>query len=102
MKLPSLLLTALAATIALPGHAQTAKVNWAHTNGMQRNDGAINVRTAAYPATPVATRQNPTAAEVKPSANVATQPPLLVVEKKASTDINRWSLYYADRVVGLP
>lgn len=93
-----LALPALALLLA-SGHASAqARTAWAHQNGMVRNDGAVVVRSVANPNATVTAAQNPTAANVQPAANIATQPPLLVQKR----GFDRWSLYYADRAQGVP
>lgn len=87
-------------TLAAAGNALAqSRTAWAHKSGLVRTDGAIVLRTPSNPSVIRTAAQNPTAANVRPAANIATQPPLLI-QKKGLGD--RWSLYYEDRTQGIP
>lgn len=98
MKILALTFGALA-LVAAGNAASQSRTAWAHKSGLVRTDGAVVLRTPSDPTVTRTAAQNPTAANVKPAANIATQPPLLI-QKKGVGD--RWSLYYTDRAVGIP
>lgn len=89
---------AAVALIAACNAAAQSRTAWAHKSGLVRTDGAIVLRTPSNPTVTRTAAQNPTAANVQPAANIATQPPLLIQKTLG----NRWSLYYTDRAIGIP
>lgn len=71
---------------------------WTWEAGKQTNNGAITIKSTNGSTTYSGT-QNPTASAVKINQNVATQPPVVIIQ---GGGYNRWSMYYQDRAAGLP
>lgn len=90
-----LFLTVVTAIVATSALADAPKWTW--EAGKQTNNGAITIKSTNGSTTYSGT-QNPTASAVKINQNAATQPPVVII----GGGINRWSMYYADRAVGLP
>lgn len=94
MKAAMLLAVLLLAEAAF---AAGASPKWTWEAGKQTNNGSITIKSTDGSTTYTGT-QNPTASSVKVNKNVATQPPTVIIPPGG---INRWSLYWADRTVGV-
>jgi len=90
-------LGALVTATSMSSVSMAAGVDWAHQNGSLQSNGSITVKTISG-GSYVSTR-NPSGANVKTNQNAATQPATIKMEVSA---VNRWSMYYKDRVSGLP
>jgi len=84
------------ALIAPVAASAQSNANWAHQKGLVRTDGAITVRSPASPTTSREAVLNPTGNNVPTAANVASQPPLLVVSGSGSSDPFNYALRLAD------
>lgn len=96
-KLLGIISSGVLVAVFSPGALAAGTVDWAHQKGVLTSNGAIVVKGvsgSSYTGT-----QNPSGATVKRNQNAATQPPTVIIQ---STAVNRWSMYYKDRAVGLP
>ena len=79
--------------------AQATGPTWAWTAGKVQSNGAITLQSSNGSSTYNAV-QNPTGATANVNQNAATQPPLIIMQGRGQ--LNRGSMYYADRSAGLP
>lgn len=75
------------------------RVDWAHKKGLVRTDGAIVVQTPSSPTASRTATRNPTGNNVRIASNVASQPPLLVVEGGGSSDPYNYAIRLANGYV---
>lgn len=71
---------------------------WAWDAGSISSNGNIVLKTINGQGTYSAV-QNPTGNMVKINQTASTQPPTVIIKNVSA---NRWSMYYKDRVAGLP
>lgn len=79
------------------GAGTAGQVDWAHQNGSISSNGAVTVKSVTSGS--YAGTTNPTGVVAKSNQTANTQPPTVIIK---TISINRWSMYYTDRAVGLP